>query len=145
MIKILARDSSIEKNYLPILKDMILEENPFLISAFEVFGVTKDHKDFSHTINMIAYLYNKNNISDKKLTPQSSPKPTESKDDKLKLLFDNFLNTPAASNAFNEGEKESLKRKVIEKNQILMSSLELYEISQDAEELIDTLIILLKK
>lgn len=145
MIKILARDSSIEKNYLPILKDMILEENTFLISAFEVFGVTKDHKDFSHTINMIAYLYNKNNISDKRLTPQSSPKPSENKDDKLKLLFDNFLNTPAALNAFNEGEKESLKRKIIEKNQILMSSLELYEISQDAEELIDTLIILLKK
>lgn len=164
MIKILARDNSIEKNYLPLLKEMILEENPLLISAFEVFGVTKDHKDFSHTINIIAYLYNKNSnssevreVSKNKVTEEqknsyskkeiniinSNPYPPESKDYKLLNLFENFLKINS-SNIFNEYEKEILMRKCREKNQILMSTIEFYEQSKDADELIDTLKIILK-
>jgi hypothetical protein len=48
------------------------------------------------------------------------------------------------STSLSDYEKEILLRKVREKNQYLMSSLELYEISHDAEELLDTLKILLK-
>jgi hypothetical protein len=164
MIKILARDNSIEKSYLPLLKEMILEENPLLISAFEVFGVTKDHKDFSHTINIIAYLYNKNSNSSENrentksniLEEQknsnskkeihivnSNPYPPESKDFKLLNLFENFIKNNSG-NVFNEYEKEILMKKCREKNQFLMSSIEFYEQSKDAEELIDTLRIILK-
>ena len=131
MIKILARDNSIEKNYLPILKEMILEENPFLISAFEVFGVTKDHKDFSHTINMIAYLYNRNgngNVNSSNnnvIVEERKESPRVTKDDKLTILFEAFMKK---TNSFGENEKENLKKKLREKNQMMMSSLELYEI-----------------
>jgi hypothetical protein len=129
MIKILARDNSVEKSYLPLLKEMIQEENPFLISAFEVFGVTKDHHDFINTINIIAYLYNNNTVSKSEVP------------DKLNNLLETFLE----SSTFTQNEKEFFIRAALQKNQYLMSSIELYETSKDPEELVDSLRILLKK
>jgi hypothetical protein len=132
MIKILARDNSVEKSNLPLLKEMIQEENPFLISAFEVFGVTKDHYDFINTINIIAYLYSNNTIS-----------RSESMDKESKL--NNLLETFLESSHFTQSEREFFRQAALQKNQYLMSSIELYETSKDAEELIDSLKILLKK
>jgi hypothetical protein len=158
MIKILVRDNLVDKSALPLLRQMILEENPILITIFEVFGVTKDHLDFSHTLNSISNLYNNSVVDDEKkylktinsekelsnyIDDNSSSDKNHRKDSREDASnnIEKFLNRCPD---FKPKEKEILIKKFNQKNINLMSSYELYEINNDEEELVETLKIILR-
>ena len=134
IIDILSQENMLDRKSAPLITQMIYKENHLLISAFEIFSVTKDHWEFCDTLNIITDIYNNEGGKKNIAIP-------DSKDFKLTQIFETFIR----KSKFTEKEKDILRKKLVAKEDFMMSSLEFYETSGDDEELMDTLIILLKK
>ena len=50
----LLKESMLEEENVILVKKMIEKENQIIISAFEIFSVTKDHWEFVETINIFS-------------------------------------------------------------------------------------------
>lgn len=61
LIKMLKDENIIQESAFPIIQKMIQEENQIVVSAFEIMSVTKDHWEFTETINLVIENYNSQN------------------------------------------------------------------------------------
>ena len=133
IIEILAKEKMLDEKTAPTIYQMIYEENHFLISAFEIFSVTKDHWEFCETLDVFCDYLKRNNKSSSSLDKIN---PVENKDSKLAILFENFMKN---NDVFSEKEIEILKKKLLTKEEFFMSSLEFFEMNQDQNEFLDSL------
>jgi hypothetical protein len=131
IIDMLSNESLLDKSSAPVITEMVTTENHLLISAFEIFSVTKDHWDFCETLNLITDIY-KNNVEEKK---QDNNCKIDSSD-----KFEKFL----IENEYELAQRVKLLEYFIEGEEFLMSAIEFYETSQDKGEFIDNLKTLLK-
>jgi hypothetical protein len=137
IIEILAKENMLDKKATPLINDMIYKENHLLISAFEIFSVSKDHWEFTETLSLIAEIYSNNSKKTNNI-PQGDL--NDSKDLKLLQIFEEALETAN----FTEEQKDKLRKKLLEKDNFLMSTLELYENYKDEDDLMDNLQMLVK-
>jgi len=138
IIEILVKEKMLDKNTAPIINQMIFEENHFLISAFEIFSVSKDHWEFVETLGMITDIY----FNDGKRMSKSSNSlekvaTVENKDSKLAILFENFIKNHLKK--FTDKEIDIFRKKLFTKDDFFMSALEFYEINSDQDEFIENL------
>jgi hypothetical protein len=137
IIEILVNEKMLDRKTAPIIKQMIFEENHFLISAFEIFSVSKDHWEFVETLGMITDTYCNDN---KKMSKSSSSlekvASNENKDSRLAILLENFIKN---NKSFNENEIEIFRKKLFTKDDFFMSALEFYENNLDQDEFVENL------
>jgi len=156
VIEILLNENLINKDIMPLINEMIENENNLLISALEIFSVTKDHWDFCETLDLIFAIFknNKEGGSEKKSMDSSIDKQTSNvsamnsgknmnqTDLTLTQLLNLFLNTKTK---FSEKQKEFIRGKLKAKDPFLLPCLELYHDNGDEEELFESLEMLIKK
>jgi vacuolar-type H+-ATPase catalytic subunit A/Vma1 len=150
IIEILAKENMLDKKSTPLINQMIYKENHLLISAFEIFSVTKDHWEFCETLGLITDIYTgespkieagmKSNEAEN--ASQAVKIIPNSKDERLKKIFEEITKT---SKSFTALEMAALNMKLQNKDEFLFSSLELYEQYKDKDDLFDNLRIILKK
>jgi hypothetical protein len=128
IIDMLSNESLLDKSSAPVITEMITSENHLLISAFEIFSVTKDHWDFCETLNLITDIYKNNVKEDKSCKIDSISK------------FEKFL----VDNGYVLAQRVKLLGYYEEGEEFLMSAIEFYESSEDKNEFMDNLKTLLK-
>ena len=144
---LLQKENLIEGEKVKIIYKMIEEENHLLISAFEVFSVTMDLQEFCDTLNIICEEF-KNMESKEKNDEQNFNfklnliSTANNKETNLNQVFKEFINH---TKSFNENEKNTLQKLFSNKNEFLLSALEIYEKENDEVDFVDSLKILLKK
>jgi len=137
IIEILVKEKMLDRKTSPIINQMIYEENHFLISAFEIFSVSKDHWEFVETLGMITDIY----CNDVKKMSKSSTSlvklvSIENNDSRLAILFENFIRN---IKIFKDNEVDIFRKKLLTKDEFFMSALEFYENNLDQEEFIENL------
>lgn len=146
LIKMLKDENIIQESAFPIIQKMIQEENQIVVSAFEIMSVTKDHWEFTETINLVIENYNsQNKDSVEKSNSQvgSNKKVEEEKAEKSKSINDYF--PEINKNGFNRMEIDKLNELVSKEHKMLLGALISYQKDNDVDDLIDTLKIILKK
>lgn len=137
IIEILVNEKMLDRKTAPIINQMIFEENHFLISAFEIFSVSKDHWEFVETLGMITDIYC-NDV--KKMSKSSSSlekvAPVENKDSRLAILFENFIKN---NKSFSDNEIDIFRKKLFTKDDFFMSAIEFYENNLDQDEFVENL------
>lgn len=146
LVKMLKDENIIQENAFPIIQKMIQDENQIVVSAFEIMSVTKDHWEFTETINLVIENYNllskeTNNKSMNEST--DNKKVEEEKKDKIQSIHDYF--PEITKNGFNRMEIDKLNELVSQEHKMLMGALISYQKDNDVDDLIDTLKIILKK
>jgi hypothetical protein len=136
IIELLAREGMLNKNFTNVINEMIQNENYLIISAFEIFSVTKDHWDFCETLNLITDIYN-NSSETRQLTREETNSTTNSSKN-------DYIDGILSLCDFNQQEQNIIRKKYAEKDEFLLSTLEFYEKSKEKEELLDNLNILVK-
>jgi hypothetical protein len=119
IIELLAKENMLTNNSADVIYEMIHNENHLIISAFEIFSVSKDHWDFCETLNLITDVY--------------ITSPNE------EITFKDIL----LQFEFTDKQIDVLLKKYEEKDDFLLSALEFYNREKDREELLDSLNILL--
>lgn len=138
IIEILVNENMLDKKTALIINQMIYEENHFLISAFEIFSVSKDHWEFVETLGMITDIYcNDNKKMNKSTTSVDKFSLLETKDSRLAIVFENFIITN--NDIFIKEEIEKFRKKLISKDDFFMSALEFYDNNFDKDEFIENL------
>lgn len=142
VIKVLEKENVIEKEKIKIINQLIEDENNLLISAFEVLSVTKDPKEFVETLNLICENFkNKNKKEKEDNILKSNNHLGDNKDSRVNLLFNQFINY---TKYFDHNEKNILTKLFSNKNEFILSALELYEKTNDEVDFVDSLQIVLK-
>lgn len=136
VIDTLLNEDMIDNSSAQLVKEMIDAENQIIISAFEIFSVTKDHWDFCETIQLFTKIIKGNDNS--KLTPDQSPKiEIQSITDYLPEI---------ESLGFKPKEIQLLNSLIISKsNKLLTSSLDSFTQIKNIPELVETLRLIIKK
>jgi len=157
VIEILLNENLLNKDIMPLINEMIENENNLLISALEIFSVTKDHWDFCETLDLIYAIFrnNKDDGSEKKNSMDSETLKNQVSnlnhgnsgqinEGELKMIqiLNSFLNNKTK---FSESEKRILQEKLKNKDQFLLSSVEFYMENGDDGELLENLEMLKKK
>ena len=106
--------------------DKITNEDKNVTAAFEVFSVSLNHLDFSETLNLIYSSF----IEKNKINEQNK--------NSHKGEFLIRLNGVLERGNFSENEKKIVKEEFDNKNNVLMSILEIYD-SEDEEDTIDSI------
>ena len=119
IIYLLFKEKCINKNTFDLINKKIEEDEQTLIAAFEVYAVTKDHNEFIETLKIIADL-----------------------SEDYKGTFNILLNN---ANNFNESQKAKLLSLYNEKDDALLSALEVYEEKKDKEDVYNSFQIILKR
>jgi hypothetical protein len=137
IIEMLGRESLLDKSCASLIIEMIKTENHLLISAFEIFSVTKDHWDFCETLNLITDIY-KNNVVNK----EESKKEEKNENCKIDSIskFEKFM----IQNKYDVAQRVKLLHLYDDGEEFLMSAIEFYESSEDKDEFLDNLKTLLK-
>jgi hypothetical protein len=110
-------------------------ENQIIISAFEIFSVTKDHWEFCDTLGILTKML-KNEGGDAEL---ESPIKKEEDNKMLEICPD------IESLGFKHKEINQLNELYKAGNKILISSVESYKMIKNDEELVENLRLVLKK
>lgn len=118
IISLLYHEKCINKNTYDLINKKIEEDEQTLIAAFEVYAVTKDHNEFIETLKLIA---------------ESS--------ENYKGTFNILLN----NSNFNEAQKEKLTSLYNEKDENIISALEVYEEKKDREDVYNSFQVILKR
>ena len=118
IISLLYHKKCINKNTYDLINKKIEEDDQTLIAAFEVYAVTKDHNEFIETLKLIA---------------ESS--------ENYKGTFNILLN----NSNFNEAQKEILTSLYNEKDENIISALEVYEEKKDREDVYNSFQVILKR
>lgn len=119
IIYLLFKEKCINKNTFDLINKKIEEDEQILIAAFEVYAVTKDHNEFIETLKIIADL-------------------SEDYKGTFNILLNNAKN-------FNESQKAKLISLYNEKDDVLLSALEVYEEKKDKEDVYNSFQIILKR
>lgn len=129
IITLLLNEELMESSAESFLNMKIEEKDQMISSVFEVFSVTRDHRDFIESLNLIKeIMYNKDSNSN----------------DPLAQCM-NILNTILQKSNFNNNQKELLRELLLQSNQTILSTVELYETEKDIDEALETLAMSLKK
>jgi hypothetical protein len=152
IIKILVKEKMIDEKTAPIIYEMINNENHFLISAFEIFSVSKDHWEFCETLDMITDVHRNNyKISDVEDTNINNNIILKDENDnnnnrKLEFILENFITELKERNdidknafIFTDDEFDSFRKMLFENDEFFMSALEFYGSNFDKEEFIENL------
>jgi len=142
IIEILVNEKMLDRKTAPIINQMIFEENHFLISAFEIFSVSKDHWEFVETLGMITDI-NWNDVKKMSKSSGSLEKVSsiENRDSRLGALFEKFVEN---NNLFTGNEIAIFRKKLLTKDDFFMSALEFYENNLDRDEFVENLQQILK-
>ena len=146
LIKMLKDENIIQESAFPVIQKMIQEENQIVVSAFEIMSVTKDHWEFTETINLVIENYNsqhKDPVEKSNSQVASNKKVEEEKAEKSKSIHDYF--PEINKNGFNRMEIDKLNELVSKEHKMLLGALISYQKDNDVDDLIDTLKIILKK
>jgi hypothetical protein len=159
IIKILVKEKMIDEKTAPIINEMIYNENHFLISAFEIFSVSKDHWEFCETLDMITDVHcndyeiseaeesNINMINDNIIVKDEGDNDNNNNNDnKLESLLENFIKELKEEKKmdgkefnFTDDEFDSFRKMFFENDEFFMSALEFYGSNLDKEEFIENL------
>ena len=112
IISLLFQENCIDEKVYNIIDKKINEDDAGLISAFEVYAVTKDHHEFIETLNIIGLL-------------------TEN----YKILFYSLIN----KSKFNHSEKDNLIQLFNSKNKKIFNILKLFDENKDRSLAIDSM------
>jgi hypothetical protein len=127
IIELLARENMLNKNSTNVVREMVNNENHLIISAFEIFSVTKDHWDFCETLNLLTDIYNNNNNNNSNANMDANSSQGNKKT--LEELLEMFN--------LKSNEKDIIRAKFKDGDDFLLSAIEFYEISKDSSELLD--------
>ena len=112
IISLLFQENCLDEKVYNIIDKKINEDDAGLISAFEVYAVTKDHHEFIETLNIIGLL-------------------TEN----YKILFYSLIN----KSKFNHSEKDNLIQLFNSKNKKIFNILKLFDENKDRSLAIDSM------
>jgi len=155
VIEILLNEDLLNKDIMPLINEMIENENNLLISALEIFSVTKDHWDFCETLDLIYAIFRNNkgdggsekknsmdsDTLDKQISHLSSQNNMTENDLKMIQILNNFM---YKKTNFSEKEKRIIQDKYRSKDNFLLSSLEFYINNDDEQEFLESLEMLRK-
>jgi hypothetical protein len=155
VIEILLNEDLLNKDIMPLINEMIENENNLLISALEIFSVTKDHWDFCETLDLIYAIFRNNkgdgasekknsmdsDTLDKQISHLSSQNNMTENDIKMIQILNNFM---YKKTNFSEKEKRIIQDKYRNKDNFLLSSLEFYINNEDEQEFLESLEMLRK-
>ena len=126
IIDLLIKEHFLNESSQKFFYEKITNEDKNVTAAFEVFSVSLNHVDFSETLNLIySSFIEKNKINEQNKNSQ-----------KGEFLI--RLNGILERGNFSENEKKIVKEEYDNKNNILMSILEIYD-SDDEEDTIDSI------
>ena len=126
IIDLLIKEHFLNESSQKFFYDKITNEDKNVTAAFEVFSVSLNHLDFSETLNLIySSFIEKNKINEQNKNSQ-----------KGEFLI--RLNGVLERGNFSENEKKIVKEEFDNKNNVLMSILEIYD-SEDEEDTIDSI------
>ena len=106
IISLLYKEYCIDQNTYDIINDSIEKNDKGLISAFEVYAITKDHSEFIETLQLFSELK-----------------------ESYKRSFYNLIN----SSSFNMNQKEKLNSLYLERNKSLFDILKAFENNENKE------------
>lgn len=126
VIDMLSKENMLDSESAVLVKDMIENENQILISAFEIFSVTKDHWEFCETISLFTELYKKAN------------------EDTEKSAIHQYFPT-IGQYGFTSSDIELINSLISQEHEMLMSVLETHKILNDEDELVQSLRMIVEK
>jgi hypothetical protein len=136
VIDMLSKENMLDSDHATLVKQMIENENQIIISAFEIFSVTKDHWEFCETISIFTETY-------KQHEGEQEEKSEELPVAQQMTIEDYF--PEIKKNGFTNQEISILNTQLAEKQKMLVGSLESYAKNKDVDDLIETLKLIAKK
>lgn len=134
VIDTLLNEDMIDESSAKLVKQMIDAENQIIISAFEIFSVTKDHWEFCETIQLFTKIMKGSDLNTDAVAMQPE----------VKTIADYVPDIE--SHGIKPKEIALLNALIAEKtNKLLMSSLESYNQIKNVGELIENLRLIIKK
>lgn len=134
VIDTLLNEDMIDESSAKLVKQMIDAENQIIISAFEIFSVTKDHWEFCETIQLFTKIMKGN-----ELAQENTAQP------EAKTTITDYV-PDIESYGIKQKEIQLLNTLIAEKSsKLLMSSLESYNQIKNVSELIENLRLVIKK
>eukprot|EP00742_Colponemidia_sp_Colp-10_P005009 GILJ01005352.1.p1 GENE.GILJ01005352.1~~GILJ01005352.1.p1 ORF type:complete len:1382 (-),score=208.70 GILJ01005352.1:217-4362(-) len=131
-VALLVRTHQIDQREASVLKNLILAENPLVRAAFESFELNEDGDELKDTLIKIVQRGTPG------LDRPSSPTP-QYKDTLVRLVVS------LAQKKLDTDELRILRQLLQENNEFLMSAFDVFEADQDQDELLDTVVRLVKK